>query len=72
MLDATDTEHAPWHIVNADDQRRARLNLIRHFLHSIPFESSQRAPVALPERDMSDAYDDRATMASRRWVENKY
>jgi polyphosphate kinase 2 len=72
MLEATDTEEAPWHIVNSDDQRRGRLNLIRHFLDSIPYEPSHRAPVALPERDMSDAYDDRAAMANRRWVENLY
>ena len=31
MLEATDTEHAPWHIVRSDDKRRARLNLIRTF-----------------------------------------
>jgi hypothetical protein len=30
MLEATDTEHAPWHIVRSDDKRRARLNLIAH------------------------------------------
>jgi polyphosphate kinase 2 (PPK2 family) len=26
MLIATDTEYAPWHIVPADDKKRARLN----------------------------------------------
>jgi polyphosphate kinase len=30
MLESTDTEHAPWHIVRSDDKRRARLNLIAH------------------------------------------
>ena len=29
MLEATDTEFAPWHIVRSDDKRRARLNCIR-------------------------------------------
>ena len=29
---ATDTEHAPWHIVRSDDKRRARLNCIAHLL----------------------------------------
>ncbi len=72
MLDATDTAHAPWHIVNSDDKRRARLNLLTHFLSSIPYGPSHRPPVALPERDMSDAYDDRASMANRRWVENVF
>ena len=26
MLEATDTKHAPWHIVRSDDKKRARLN----------------------------------------------
>ena len=38
MLEATDTEHAPWHIVRSDDKRRARLNLIAHFLSLIPYK----------------------------------
>lgn len=46
MLEATDTPAAPWHVVPADDKRRARLNLIRHLLSSIPYE---RVRVDLPE-----------------------
>jgi polyphosphate kinase 2 len=38
MLSATHTPDAPWHIVPADDKRRARLNLIRHLLDSIPYK----------------------------------
>ena len=36
MLAATDTKHAPWHIVRSDDKRRARLNCISHILSLIP------------------------------------
>ena len=42
MLDATDTEHAPWYIVRADDKRRARLNCIAHILRLIPYETVPR------------------------------
>lgn len=38
MIRETHTPDAPWHIVPADDKRRARLNLIRHLLDSIPYE----------------------------------
>ena len=31
MLEATDTEIAPWFIVRSDDKKRARLNCISHF-----------------------------------------
>jgi polyphosphate kinase 2 len=41
MLEATDTPAAPWHVVPADDKRRARLNLIRDRLSSIPYEVEQ-------------------------------
>jgi polyphosphate kinase len=37
-IEATHTPEAPWHIVPAHDKRRARLNLIRHLLDSIPYE----------------------------------
>ena len=38
MLDATDTETAPWYIVRSDDKKRARLNCISHLLKQIPYE----------------------------------
>jgi polyphosphate kinase len=36
MFEATHTKHAPWFVVNFNDQRRGRLNLIRHLLKQIP------------------------------------
>ena len=38
MIDATDTEWAPWYRVPADEKRRARLNCIAHLLSCIPYE----------------------------------
>jgi polyphosphate kinase 2 len=38
MLEATDTEWAPWYRVQADDKRRARLNCIAHLLSHINYE----------------------------------
>jgi hypothetical protein len=38
MIEATHTPEAPWHIVPTDDKRRARLNLIRHLLDSVPYK----------------------------------
>src|SRR5262245_60089219 len=39
MLEATDTDFAPWYLVRSDDKRRARLNLISHFLSLVPYET---------------------------------
>ena len=49
MLEATDSEHAPWHIVRSNDKRRARLNCIAKLLDVIPWEKVEREPVKLPE-----------------------
>ena len=68
MLDATDTEFAPWHVVNSDDKRQARLNLITHLLSQIPYKRQPQKKVKLPKRKMKNAYDDEATMANRRWI----
>ncbi len=36
MLEATHTKHAPWTLVDFNDQRRGRLTLIRHLLDHLP------------------------------------
>jgi polyphosphate kinase 2 len=68
MLDATDTEFAPWHIVNSNDKKQARLNLINHLLEQIPYKPMPKKKVKLPKRSMKHAYDDVKTMAKRRWI----
>jgi hypothetical protein len=72
MLEATDTEYAPWYVVPSDDKRRARLNCISHLLGLIPYEKLPRKNVQLPQRSTRDAYDDRATLAGRRFVKPRY
>ena len=72
MFAATDTSFAPWHIVMADDKRRARLNCIAHLLNHIPYEKVSREKIHLPEPDSNGAFDDRATLASRRIVPNRF
>jgi polyphosphate kinase len=72
MLAATDTDFSPWHLLVSDDKRRARLNLISHFLKQIPYKRPPRKKIKLPDRIMKDAYDDRATLAGRRWVPERF
>jgi polyphosphate kinase 2 len=72
MLEATDTEFAPWYIVPSDDKRRARLNCISHLLSLIPYKNVSREKVKLPERSKKGAYDDEATLKTRRFVPAKY
>ena len=49
MIEATHTPEAPWYIVPADDKRRARLNLIRHLLDSIPYKKIQTNLPKIPK-----------------------
>jgi polyphosphate kinase 2 len=72
MLEATDTDYAPWYIVRSDDKGRARLNLISHFLSLIPYEAPKRDKVKLPSRDKKHAYDDESTIKDRRWIKEKF
>jgi polyphosphate kinase 2 (PPK2 family) len=72
MLKATDSAHAPWHLVRSDNKRRARLNCIAHILKSIPFKKAPRAAVKLPKRADKGRYDDQATLKGRRFVAEKY
>jgi polyphosphate kinase 2 len=72
MLMSTDTDFAPWYIVKSDDKRRARLNCIHHLLDSIPYEEVPYEKVEIPERDMTNAYDDEAALESRRFVPERY
>jgi polyphosphate kinase 2 len=72
MLDATDTEHAPWHIVRSDSKKRARLNCISHLLSRIPYDELPREKVVLGKRSMKGKYDDRATLQDRNFIPEPY
>ena len=49
MFFYTDTADAPWTIVKSDDKKRARLNCMRHFLSSLPYDD--RDPEVIGEPD---------------------
>jgi polyphosphate kinase len=51
MFAYTDTDRSPWHVVEGDDKRSARLNLISHLLSLVPYEHLDPAkPTKLPPR----------------------
>jgi polyphosphate kinase 2 len=56
MMVHTDTTESPWFDVEADDKRRARINMIHHLLSSIPYEPVTRAPLTLPSRPDGHGY----------------
>jgi polyphosphate kinase len=72
MFKATDTKHAPWHILQSDDKKRARLNCIAHLLEQIPYKKLSRGKIDLPKRSKKHEYDDQASLKGRRFVPETY
>jgi polyphosphate kinase 2 len=57
MLVHTDIPEAPWYVVDSEDKRRARINMISHLLSTIPYHQVQRQPLHLPPRPASRGYE---------------
>jgi polyphosphate kinase 2 len=72
MLEATDTEAAPWYIVRSDDKKRARLNCISQLLSLVKYEKAPREKVDLPKVVKKGAYDDESSLKNRRFVPERY
>ena len=56
MFAYTDIKQAPWYVVNGDNKKRARLNVIRHLLGLVPYEDLTPEPIVLPPRQPDGGY----------------
>ncbi|MGH3213907.1 MAG: polyphosphate kinase 2 [Trebonia sp.] len=56
MFAATDTAWAPWYIADANDKKRARLNIISHLLSQVPYKPLDRHDITLPKRQPPRGY----------------
>ena len=72
MMVHTDIPEAPWYVVESDNKKAARLNVIHHLLSSIPYQDVTVPPLNLPDRPASRGYmppqghpDPRADFASK-------
>ena len=48
MFAVTDTKDAPWYVVNSEDKKSARLNVIRHLLSLIKYKDLTPESLKLP------------------------
>ena len=71
MFNETDIPDSPWHVVQADDKKRARLNCISHILSMIPYEDLTPRPVKLPKRGKDKGYT-RPPKGNQRYVPEIY
>ena len=56
MFVHTDIAEAPWWVVEADDKKRARLNMIAHLLSTVPYSDVKPPKIALPKRPVAHDY----------------
>jgi polyphosphate kinase 2 len=56
MFVHTDIPEAPWHVVESDDKRSARINMIAHLLTTIPYHQVREPALKLPPRPPSQGY----------------
>ncbi|MFT5176080.1 MAG: polyphosphate kinase 2 [Gammaproteobacteria bacterium] len=56
MFAHTDIKQAPWYVVDGDNKKRARLNVISHLLSLIDYEDLSPTPVKLPPRQADSGY----------------
>jgi polyphosphate kinase 2 len=71
MFAQTDTEQAPWYVVNADNKKRARLNVIRHLLDLIPYQDLTPDEIVLPPREPDGGYV-RPPLSEQRFIPEHY
>ncbi|MBV8187333.1 MAG: polyphosphate kinase 2 [Alphaproteobacteria bacterium] len=72
MFEHTDSQTVPWFIVDSNDKRRARLNVIAHILAQIPYRRVDHTQVKLPERSKKGEYDDHASLKGRHFISERY
>lgn len=70
MLTHTDIPEAPWYVVDAEDKKSARLNLIAHLLSHVPYEEVTREPIRLPPRQ--ERVYRRPPIDSQKWVPRRF
>ena len=57
MMAHTDILDAPWYVVESDDKRRARINMIAHLLGTLPYRDVPLSEIELPERPAPMGYE---------------
>ncbi|MGW6913652.1 polyphosphate kinase 2 [Kitasatospora sp. NPDC054939] len=56
MFQHTDTPDSPWYVVESDDKRRARINMIAHLLSGVPYREVAPPAIGLPDRPAPRGY----------------
>ncbi|MGB3098377.1 MAG: polyphosphate kinase 2 [Solirubrobacterales bacterium] len=56
MFIHTDIPESPWHVVESNIKRNARINCISHLLSEIPYKRGEKLKIEVPERQLDKGY----------------
>ena len=56
MFVHTDIPEAPWYVVDSEEKRRARINMIAHLLSTIPYREVEHSEIEMPKRPPPQGY----------------
>ena len=56
MFVHTDIREAPWYVVESEDKRKARINVIHHLLSQVPWKPVELPEIKIPKRPKSKGY----------------
>ena len=56
MFIFTDIPEAPWYVVEGDDKKSARINMISHLLSTLDYVDVEHPIVKLPKRPQAKGY----------------
>jgi len=71
MFEYTDVKGARWHVVDADDKKRARLNCMVHLLAQIPYKDVTKKNLKIPPKQKNKNYK-RPSIDSQKWIPELY
>ena len=57
MFVHTDIPEAPWYVVESENKRNARLNMMAHLLSTIPYYDVEPIPLDFPKPGRSKGYE---------------
>ena len=67
MFVHTDIPEAPWYVVDCEDKRRARINMIAHLLSTVPYREVEHSDIEMPKRPPPQGYQ-RPAKDTQTWV----
>jgi polyphosphate kinase 2 len=70
MFSYTDLKEAPWHVVDANNKKEARLNVISHLLSVVPYGEVPHGTIELPPRQQRQY--ERPPYDSQSWIPKRF